>query len=185
MLIAFLVITRRQTIVLLIIFLPPLVYRFLAPPEAYHAMDIWLYLAMMSVVGFLIGLLNYLNELAHSSLVQIDSLQAVQQAGVSVLSSLDLQETTSSILEELQNILPHDSASVLLLRDSKELEIVAGSGWKDPYNVIGIRFPIPGDNPNSIVIQEGRPHILSNAPEQYPPFREEPHNHILSWLGVP
>jgi len=122
MLMAFLIISRRQIMIALILLLPPLVYHFFSPPETYSELNIWVYLGMMSVVGFLIGLLNFLNERAQKNLVQIDELEAVQQAGVSVLSSLDLQETTSKILEELQNILPHDSASVLLVRDSPDYQ---------------------------------------------------------------
>lgn len=188
LLIAFLVVDNHHGIILLVIFLPPVVYRLFTPEQDHQASTILAYMGMMSVVSFLLGLLNFLNERAKNSLVQINTLEAVQQAGVSVMSSLDLQETTAKILDELKNILPHDSASVLLVREGgegKEVELVACSGWENPYDVIGIKFPIPGDNPNSIVIQEGRPYILRNAPEDYPPFREEPHNHILSWLGVP
>jgi diguanylate cyclase (GGDEF)-like protein len=111
--------------------------------------------------------------------------EVLRKAGIYVTESLDFQETVNRILNELVEVVPHDSACVLLLREGGYLEIVGGQGWPDAADVVGIRFPVPGDNPNTIVIQEGRPHILTNAPQEYPSFQEEPHSHIHSWLGVP
>ena len=59
-------------------------------------------------------------------------------------------------------VVPYDSASVQLLREN-ELEIVGGRGWDNPKEVLGLRFPVPGDNPNTVVLQTGRPYILSDA----------------------
>lgn len=114
-----------------------------------------------------------------------EEAEILRKAGIYVTESLDFQETVNRILNELLQVVPHDSACVLLLREGGYLEIVGGQGWPDSTDVVGIRFPVPGDNPNTVVIQEGRPHILTNAPEEYPSFREEPHCHIKSWLGVP
>ena len=52
-------------------------------------------------------------------------------------------------------------------------------------DVIGMRFPVPGDNPNTTVIQQRKPYILANAPDEHVVFHQEPHSHIHSWLGVP
>lgn len=109
----------------------------------------------------------------------------LRKAGMYISESLDLQETVNRILDELKDVVDHDSASVLLLRNGDSLEIVGGHGWQDPSTVVGLRFPVPGDNPNTRVVQEGKPHILGNAAEHYPTFNQEPHNHIKSWLGVP
>ncbi|MBI4769651.1 MAG: sensor domain-containing diguanylate cyclase, partial [Chloroflexi bacterium] len=81
-------------------------------------------------------------------------------------------------------VLPYDSASVQLLGEGY-LEIVGGAGWLEPDRVMGMRFPIPGDNPNTVVIERGRPHVLGDAPTAYPAFRQPPNDHIRSWLGVP
>jgi len=110
--------------------------------------------------------------------------ETLRKAGAVVAATLDPKEAVSRILEQLEHVVPHDSASVQLLRDG-ELEIVGGRGWSDPASVIGIRFPIPGDNPNSVVIQTQKPYILHEADKFYPAFRQPPHSHIRSWLGVP
>lgn len=111
-------------------------------------------------------------------------LETMRQAGAVVAGSLDLQETIERIFEALARVVPYDSAAVMVLHRD-ELEIVGGRGWEDPASVIGIRFAVPGDNPNTVVLQRREPLIVDNAPEEYAPFREPPHNHIRSWLGVP
>ena len=110
--------------------------------------------------------------------------ETLQQAGAVVAASLRQDEAIERILEQLARVVPYDSASVMLLGEGY-LEIVGGRGWADPAEVVGLRFPIPGDNPNTLVIQQGRLHILGDAPSEYAAFGEGPQRHIHSWLGVP
>jgi diguanylate cyclase (GGDEF)-like protein/PAS domain S-box-containing protein len=110
--------------------------------------------------------------------------ETLRKAGSVVAATLDPEQAISRILEQLEQVVPHDSASVQLLRDG-ELEIVGGRGWPEPASVIGLRFPIPGDNPNTVVIQTRQPYVLDEADKVYPAFRQPPHSHIRSWLGVP
>lgn len=115
----------------------------------------------------------------------------LRQAGAVVAATLRPGEAIERILEQLMRVVPYDSASVLLWAEAAgrpgegHLEIVGGRGWPDPAVVVGLHFPVPGDNPNTAVIQQRRPHILGDAPAAHAPFREDPHNHIHSWLGVP
>ncbi|MCI0444867.1 GAF domain-containing protein, partial [bacterium] len=51
--------------------------------------------------------------------------------------------------------------------------------------VLGFQFPIPDDNPNTVVVLERRSLLLSDAQNSFPTFHISPHNHIRSWLGVP
>jgi two-component system sensor histidine kinase/response regulator len=105
------------------------------------------------------------------------------QAGTAVAATLEREEAIERILEQLAQVVPHDSASVQLLREGY-LEIVGGRGWSDPDSVVGLRFPVPGDNPNTVVIKERRPYILGDAPGPYATFVGTS-SHIRSWLGVP
>ncbi len=108
----------------------------------------------------------------------------LRQASGVVAATLNKDEAIERILDQLSLVVPYDSASVQLLGEGY-LEIVGGRGWPDPEAVIGIRFPVPGENPNSVVIERGEPYILIDAPSNYSAFRSGPHNHIRSWLGVP
>ncbi len=110
--------------------------------------------------------------------------ETLRQAGAIVAATLRQDEAIERILQQLERVVPYDSASVQLLGDGY-LEIVGGRGWADPAAVVGIRFPIPGDNPNTVVIQQRKPYILGNAPTAHTAFHQDPHSHIRSFLGVP
>lgn len=110
--------------------------------------------------------------------------ETLRQAGAIVAATLSQEQAIDRILIQLERVIPYDSASVQLLGDGY-LEIVGGRGWPDPTTVVGMRFPIPGDNPNTIVIQERRTYILGDAPSVHAAFHEGPHSHIHSFLGVP
>jgi len=110
--------------------------------------------------------------------------ETLQESSAVMATSLDWEQAIDLILDQLARVLSYDSASVQLLRGGF-LEIVGGRGWLDPDVVLGKRFEVPGENPNSKVIRERRAIILGDAPLAYALFREEPHSHIRSWLGVP
>ncbi|MDQ7028697.1 MAG: GAF domain-containing protein [Ardenticatenia bacterium] len=125
-------------------------------------------------------------ETAHR---RAEEAETLRQAGTIVASTLDLDEAIDRILAQLADVIPHDSASVQLLHEEAEtglfLEIVGGWGWADMSQVRGLRFPVPGGNPNTTVVLERRPVVLGDAPAVYPSFRHPPHHHIRSWMGVP
>lgn len=110
--------------------------------------------------------------------------ETLREAATAVASTLDEDRAIQAILDQLSQVVPFESASVQILGDGY-LEIVGGVGWPDLQAVKGMRFPVPGDNPNTTVILEQRPYILKNAPSEYGSFRDGPHSHIHSWLGVP
>ncbi|MFZ5908951.1 MAG: histidine kinase N-terminal 7TM domain-containing protein [Chloroflexota bacterium] len=112
--------------------------------------------------------------------------ETLRRASAAVVETLRSNEAVDRILEQLSYVVPYDSASVQLLREG-ELEIVGGRGWDEQAikNVMGLRFPVPGDNPNSVVIKTRKPYILNNPRDHYKTFEQEPHSHIRSWLGIP
>jgi len=115
---------------------------------------------------------------------RLQESETLREAAAVVASTLDQNHAVQLILDQLARVVPYDSASVLIMRDGY-LEIVGGQGWADPSTVLGLHIPIPGDNPNTLIVQQRSPVILGNAPQQYAIFRQKPHDHILSWLGVP
>jgi diguanylate cyclase (GGDEF)-like protein/PAS domain S-box-containing protein len=113
-----------------------------------------------------------------------DTSESLRKAGAAVVETLETEETVARILEQLKQVIPYDTASVQLL-NGNELEIVGGSGFADPKAVIGIRFAIPGNNPNTVVLETGKPYLLQEVGSVYSEFNKPPHDHIQSWLGVP
>ena len=115
---------------------------------------------------------------------RVREVETLYQAGTTVAATLQLGEAIDRILEQLARVVPYDSATVQLLREGR-LEIVGGRGWEDPAAVVGVCFPVPGDNPNTVVIEQREPHVLDNAPTIYPSFCEGTSSHVRAWLGVP
>ncbi|HEY1014215.1 MAG TPA: SpoIIE family protein phosphatase [Herpetosiphonaceae bacterium] len=112
--------------------------------------------------------------------------ETLQQAGAVVAAALRQDKAIDRILEQLARVIAYDSASVQLLRGG-ELEIVGGRGFANPGRVVGTRLPVPGPNPNTVVIQERQPHIVDDVGSVYPNFtaKNKPGSHVRSWLGVP
>ena len=113
-----------------------------------------------------------------------DTSEKLRKASLAVAEKLEMDQTVSHILDQLRQVVPYDSASVQLIQGN-ELVIVDGRGWDNPKDVRGMRFVIPGNNPNSVVIQTGKPYQLPEVWKVYEQFNHPPHNHIRSWLGVP
>jgi GAF domain-containing protein len=141
--------------------------------------------------------LDFLSNLAQQVAVAIENARlfnterkrrqeanTLREAAEKITSTLDQEQAIQWILDQLAKVVAFKSASMQLLR-GEYLEVVGGRGWSDTSNVLGACFSIPGDNPNTIVVQERRPVILENASEAYSIFKLPPHNHIQSWLGVP
>ena len=110
--------------------------------------------------------------------------ETLRKAGAAITETRAIDETVNRILEQLKQVIPYDTASVQLL-NRNGLKIIGGSGFVNPDEIIGLTFPIPGNNPNTVVMETGRPHLLSDVGDVYGEFKQQPHDHIRSWLGVP
>lgn len=141
--------------------------------------------------------LEFLSGLAQQAAIAIENARLYQseqqrrqeaetlrEATAIVATTLDQGRAIELILDQLGRMLKYDSASIQLLREGY-LEIVGGRGWQPEASILGLRFPIPGKNPNTTVIQERRPIILNDVDDSFESFRQEPHTRIRSWLGVP
>jgi diguanylate cyclase (GGDEF)-like protein/PAS domain S-box-containing protein len=113
-----------------------------------------------------------------------DTSETLRKAGMAVAEQVELGQAVSHVLEQLKQMVPYDSASVQL-REGDELYIIGGHGWGNSEDVLNLRFPIPGNNPNTVVIERGTPYYLPDAGEVYKQFKNPPHDHIRSWLGIP
>ncbi len=112
------------------------------------------------------------------------NLETLRRAGAVVAETLKTEEAVARTLEQLKEVVPYDSASVQLLED-EALKIIGGSGFEDLSMVLGMTFPIPGDNPNTEVLRQRKPLIFNEISEIYEVFKRPPQNYIRSWLGVP
>ncbi|BAS27150.1 diguanylate cyclase [Limnochorda pilosa] len=110
--------------------------------------------------------------------------ESLERVAAVLNSTLELDELLSRVLEHLSRLVPSVSTSVQVLEGDR-LRIVAGRGFEQMDQVLGMSFPLEGDNPNRMVIGQGRPLIVPDARASFAAFRTKPHDHIRSWLGVP
>jgi PAS domain S-box-containing protein len=108
----------------------------------------------------------------------------LREVAAVVSSTLSVDQVIEGILDQLRHVVPYDSATVQVLSDDK-LIITGVHGWTNEEDVLGLAFHVEGDNPNSIVVRTRAPHIVQDSQATYADFRDPPHNHIRSWLGIP
>jgi diguanylate cyclase (GGDEF)-like protein/PAS domain S-box-containing protein len=116
--------------------------------------------------------------------VRAHEAETLRRAGMAIATTLNPDEAIQRILEQLVQVIPFTSASVQLVR-SDGVEIVACSGFQNPSEIIGTRFPIGAEHPSGQVILSRQALVLPDAPAASPDFHHPSFNHIRSWVGVP
>jgi diguanylate cyclase (GGDEF)-like protein/PAS domain S-box-containing protein len=115
---------------------------------------------------------------------QIATLNRVMQA---LSSTLDISKVLDTILREIQEIVPYNSASVWLCKDNN-IEIIADRGFLESESIIGTTFPISSDDaPNTQVVRTRKPLIVGDAYSSYSSFQTGSlaKYMIRGWMGVP
>jgi len=124
---------------------------------------------------------NRLLEEAQQRAKEADTLRL---ASTAIVTTLEQEQAIERILEELNRVVPYDSASVLLVKGT-DMEIVGARGFRNPGQILNISFPLTENSPNKVVFETRKPYILYDAQEIYRAFQETPHNHIHGWMGIP
>jgi signal transduction histidine kinase len=111
--------------------------------------------------------------------------ETLRESAAIVVASLEKAETLSLILEQIDRVVPCQSASVQLIHENK-LEIVSARGIAFPDQDIQTSFPITEKEPAFQVVTGRLPYILYNDVQvQIPSFNEIAHNNIRAWMAVP
>ena len=110
--------------------------------------------------------------------------ETLRQAGAAVVSSLQQDEVIERILQELNRVIPYDSASVLL-PVGDEYEIVGARGFPKREQILRLRFRLSENTPNAVIYRTEQAYILEDAPAEYEVFLKEPHRGIRGWMGIP
>ena len=101
-----------------------------------------------------------------------------------VAATLERTEAIERILEQLERVVPYNSASVQLIQGNS-LEIVGGRGLPD-VNHMGLKFAVDDSEPSYSVLQGDKPYVLYDDVQLYlPKFHEPSHDRIHAWLAVP
>ncbi|HEX5809001.1 MAG TPA: GAF domain-containing protein, partial [Anaerolineales bacterium] len=102
-----------------------------------------------------------------------------------VAATLEKSVAIDRILEQLERVVPFDSASVQLIHGNT-LEIVSERGFRLDPDTTGITFELNENEPAYPVIREEAPYTLyEDIQPLFSAFTEPPHNRIHAWMAVP
>jgi diguanylate cyclase (GGDEF)-like protein/PAS domain S-box-containing protein len=116
-----------------------------------------------------------------------DQIATLNRVMRSLSSTLDLETVLDTILHEIQQVIPYDSASIWLCKNDS-LEIIAAHGFPDEAALIGTSFDLTSkDNPNTRVIQTRMPLIENEVSSIYSSANNGVQTNYKNrgWMGVP
>jgi diguanylate cyclase (GGDEF)-like protein len=123
-------------------------------------------------------------QLIADSQQKAEEAETLRLAGAIVASTLKQKPAMDLILDQLQKVVPYDSASILLLKEN-ELTLVEGHGFTGDSDVQGMKISLNENQPGPLVFKQRKPIVINNMLEAYPSFAEYNHLPISSWIGVP
>lgn len=112
--------------------------------------------------------------------------ETLRESAAIVAATLEQEEAIERILQQLERVVPYDSASVQLLNNNV-LKIVSMRGFDiysdDESDYI---FDLTENEPAYPILCDDKPYVLIDDVQlRYAAFTEPIHNRIHSWLAVP
>ena len=114
--------------------------------------------------------------------------EILRSASVALSQTLDLDIVLNTLLDYVGELVPYDSANIMLLQDETRLSVRAARGyehWTDPKYTFEISFDADLNPLISWLIREQKS-ILIEDTELDPGWEVRPGaEHVRNWLGVP
>jgi diguanylate cyclase (GGDEF)-like protein/PAS domain S-box-containing protein len=113
-----------------------------------------------------------------------EKTEALFMANMALASTLNFDEVTQIILNQIGRVIPIDSTSIYLLRGD-ELELVGARGFSETAGLIGRRVKLEKGRPSYEVITTLKPLRVEDVQAEYPGKFISHSRFIRGWLGVP
>ncbi|MGE5642495.1 MAG: PAS domain S-box protein, partial [Byssovorax cruenta] len=111
--------------------------------------------------------------------------ETLRESAAIVAATLEKDEAIERILEQLERVIPFDSASVQLLNDDM-LEIVSMRGFELDRNEQENKFQLNEYEAAYPIFENNAPYVLiEDVQPTFAAFANPPHNRIHAWLAVP
>ena len=110
-------------------------------------------------------------------------LQSLNQVSSAISSSLQQGELISSLLSQMRQVLPYDTAT-LWLKQENTLAVASDVGFKDNESRLGISVAVEDSALFQEMVQTSQPLSVADVRQdaRFPSLIEPDH---LSWLGIP
>jgi GAF domain-containing protein len=147
-------------------------------PAAFTPEDETLLLSLSQQVG--LSLQNV--RLVQATQERAAQLEALTNAATTLTSSLQSDELVTSLLNQLEPVLPYDTAT-LWLREKDRLKVAAARGFPDTERRLGLTVAVEDSALFKEMIRTGQGILVGDVRHdpRFPPL-EAPR---LSWLGMP
>jgi GAF domain-containing protein len=147
-------------------------------PAAFKEEDETLLLSLSQQVG--LSLQNV--RLVQATQERATQLEALTTASSKLTSSLQSNELVTSLLDQLEPVVPYDTAT-LWLREKDRLNVAAARGFPDTERRLGLTVAAEGSALFREMIRTGQAVLVGDVRQdpRFPSF-EAPR---LSWLGLP
>ena len=114
--------------------------------------------------------------------------ETLRAANLALIRDLNLDVVLGIFLEYLQQLIPYDSANVMLLQDDARLAIFAMRGYEnftDPTQTRAVVFDPHSHLAFGTIINEQRSTVIADT-RTFPGWERLPGTeHVISWMGVP
>jgi len=147
-------------------------------PGAFTPEDETLLLSLSQQVG--LSMQNV--RLVRTTQERATQLQALTNAATTLTSSLQSSELVASLLDQLEPVIPYDTAT-LWLRERDRLTVTAARGFPDTERRLGLTIAVEDSALFNEMIRTGQGILVGDVRQdpRFPVF-EAPR---LSWLGMP
>ncbi len=114
---------------------------------------------------------------------RVREVDALNRSSALITSTLDLSKVMDLILEQLAEVVPYDSASIMW-RIQGVLRVIAERGHGDTTRVMGARYDPDENSLTRRLLTGGAPVVLADVRDE-PDFDLQPDDGTRSWIGVP
>ena len=118
---------------------------------------------------------------------QRQTAETLRSVATILTSSLELEQVLDWLLDHLERLVPHDRATVMLLKEG-QLQVVAAHGYTRRPNgepVVGYTVPLAEDSLLQQVVRGGKPVAVLDPATDSRWWYKETLWHTESWIGVP
>jgi PAS domain S-box-containing protein len=111
--------------------------------------------------------------------------ETLRESLASIVGTFEFTEIIQRILDQIQRVVPYDSASVWRLEGNLQ-KFIAGRNLPSKFENANVTYPLGDTNSASPALRGEIPYVLNNnVQEELPDFREPPDDMINSWLAIP